>query len=268
MENKKKTKAAKDTEDKPYLNHRKRLRDRYVTAGLDSFSDHEILEYLLFYSIPRRDTKKIAYRVMKEFVSLHRVFEASADEIELRCEVSRNTAILLSSIGPLFRRYELNKWGKHPSFDSTETLGEYIKCLFIGASVEWFYIICFNNRLKLIASERIAEGAVDHVTLYLSEVIRRASVLRPSFMVMAHNHPSGDLNISELDYTVTKEIMNGLMGIGVNLLDHYIVAGDDYDAFSERKILGLIGVEGALKAKKEVNNEFAKKKMSKADNAP
>ena len=268
MTKKKKTKVLQDTEEKSHLKHRNRLRDRFVANGLPSLSDHEIIELLLYHCIPRRDTKELAHKILKEFGSLHRVFEATAGEIERRCKITRNSAVFLSLVGPVTKRYELSKWGQHPSFDSTKALGEYIKCLFIGTSVELFYLICFDNRLKLISAECLAEGTIGRVTLYPLETMRRASVLRPTFVVLAHNHPSGDLNLSQLDISVTQDIKKQLDGIDIILLDHYIVAGDDYEAFSERRIMGLMGINGALAAKKDVQREAqkeAKKKISRAE---
>ena len=126
--------------------HRSRVKKRYMDEGLDNFSDHEVVELLLFYSIPRQDTNALAHRMIKEFGTLHDLFEAHPRDIERRCKVSMSTAILISMVAPLSRLYLKQKWGNRPVVNSSAIAGNYALSLFAGRVYECFYIICLNSQ--------------------------------------------------------------------------------------------------------------------------
>lgn len=112
--------------------HRKRVKERFANEGLDSFNDHQVLELLLFYAIPMKDTNELAHKMIKEYGSLSGLFEADSKDICKRCQVSENTAILVSLIPSLSRRYFKGKWGQKPILNSVTKAGEYAVSLFIG----------------------------------------------------------------------------------------------------------------------------------------
>ena len=229
----------------PHAKHRERMRQRFLKYGLDVMADHEALEMLLFYAIPRKDTNKIAHRVVEEFGNLHNLFDAHALDVMWRCGLTENTAVLIALIAPLARRYSLSKWNGRTSFEDGKALGEYAKSLFIGEASECFYIICLDNNFNLISAEFLERGTDDRIELYPKEILRRVIQRRASYVVLAHNHPSGSMEISAHDIEATNRLRTLLKGVEVEVIDHIVVCGQNYVSFAEKKILGLVGIDGA-----------------------
>lgn len=227
----------------PHAKHRQRMRQRFLKCGLDAMADHEVLELLLFYAIPRRDTNKIAHRIAEEFKNLHNLFDANAVDVARRCGLTENTAILIAMIAPLARRYNLSKWNGRMSFENGKALAEYAKSLFIGETSECFYIICLDNDFKLISAEFLERGTDDRIELYPKEILRRVIQQRASYVVLTHNHPSGSMEISAPDVAATSQLRTLLSGVEVEILDHIVVCGQNYVSFAEKKILGLAGID-------------------------
>jgi len=241
--------------ENPNAGHRIRMRARYKKAGMEAMADHEVLELLLYYAIPRRDTNKIAHNILSEFGSLHSVFEANAIEIQKRCKLSENTATLLSMVAPLAKRYNASKWGMRINFLSTKSLAEYVKTLFIGETVECFYLLCLDNQLGLICAALIGKGTLDRAELYPREIMKCVMFNNAAYVVLAHNHPSGNLAISNADLTTTERLANMLCDVEVGVLDHIICGGKSYVSLAEKRILGLKGVDGTMREKKALADE-------------
>lgn len=219
--------------------HRQRVRDRYLDEGLDGFEDHQVLELLLFYAIPRMDTNEIAHRMIKEFGSLAGLFEADAKDIARRCNISENTAILVSLIPSLSRRYFLCKWGEKPIINSSSKAGEYAVSLLTGRIYEVFYVICLDTQNRVNYADMVHEGTINEAAIYPRLIIETAIRHQASSVILAHNHPGGSIQPSGADISVTKKIVMALDSISIKVLDHIIVAGDRYTSFAERGLLSI-----------------------------
>jgi DNA repair protein RadC len=185
---------------------------------------------------------------MREFGSLHNLFEADATEIQRRCGLSENTATLLSMVIPLARRYDISKWGRRINFASTKSLANYVKTLFIGQTVECFYLLCLDNRASLISATLLERGTLDRAELYPREIMKCVMNSDAAFVILAHNHPSGSLDISDADVLTTRRLISMLSEVEVGVLDHIICCGKNYISFAEKRILGLKGIEGIFKS--------------------
>ncbi|MDR2183899.1 MAG: DNA repair protein RadC [Clostridiales bacterium] len=227
--------------------HRERMRSRFKRGGMEAMADHEIIELLLYYAIPRRDTNKLAHRIMREFGGLHNVFEAGVEEIRKRCGLSENTATLLSMMAPLARRYDISKWGRRISFASTKSLAQYASSLFIGRTVECFYLLCLDNRAALTSATELTRGTLDRAELYPREIMKCVMACDAAYVVLAHNHPSGSLDISEADVQTTRRLVSMLAEVEVGVLDHIICGGKGYVSFADKRIMGLLGIENIAK---------------------
>ena len=239
-----------DKTKNPNAGHRARMRARFAKTGLEAMADHEVLEMLLYYALPRKDTNKLAHGILKEFGSLHSVFEASAAEIQKRCGLTENTAVLLALVAPLARRYNLSKWGRRVSFKDAKSLGEYVNTLFIGETSECFYMLCLDNQVRLICTTMLEKGTLDRTELYPREIVGCALHNNAAYVILAHNHPSGGKTISNADLVTTDRIIKLLAEVEVGVLDHIICCGNDYVSLAEKRLLGLRGVGGAAKEKK------------------
>jgi DNA repair protein RadC len=224
-------------ERKLHEGHRKRVKDRYLSDGLDSFTDHQVLEFLLFYCIPMKDTNELAHKMLREFGTLAGLFEAHPKDICKRCGVSENVAIMVSLIPSLSRRYFTSRWGERPVLSSSSRAGEYVISLFAGRTYEAFYVICLNSQNKVLHAELVHEGTINEAPVYPRIIVEAALRHRASSVILAHNHPGGGLQPSQSDIHVTQKVKAALEAISITLNDHIIAAGDRYVSFAEKGLL-------------------------------
>lgn len=217
--------------------HREKMKQRFVEEGLGSFEDHQVLEMLLFYTIPRKDTNVMAHHLLGRFGTLESLFDASPEEIQRKGEVSRNTAIFLSMVPELARRYMLMKQGKKPVLDSSAKAGHFITSLFIGKSYEAFYVCCLNSQNHLIYAALVHEGTINEAPVYPRLIVETALRYKASSIILAHNHPGGSLKPSGADIEVTRKICDAMKTISIPVIDHMIAAGSNYFSFAENGLL-------------------------------
>lgn len=217
--------------------HRQRVKNRFLGEGLDGFTDHQVLELLLFYCIPMKDTNELAHKLLKEFGSLSGLFEANPKEICTRCKVSENTAILLSLIPSLSRRYFTGKWGTKPMLNSSSTAGQYAVSLFVGRTYEAFYLLCLDAQNRVNYAALVHEGTINEAPVYPRLIVETALRHQASTVILAHNHPGGTLRPSGADKEVTARIVTALGAISIKVADHLIVAGTEYYSFMEHGLL-------------------------------
>jgi DNA repair protein RadC len=218
--------------------HRNRLRKKFIDNGLESFSDHEALELLLFYGIPRRDVNVIAHKIIEDdFKSIVALFEAGPETIARTCGVSVNTAVLISLIIPLYKRYETAKWSGGVTLNSSKEACDYAKGLFIGATDEIMYMICMDSKNRVIYPVEIARGTIDKAPVYPRVIISKVLDHNAASIILAHNHPSGSVIPSHSDLQATSYIRDILEKIEVKVTDHIIVGGSSELSFAEKNIL-------------------------------
>ncbi len=219
--------------------HRKRLRERFAAAGLEAFAPHEVLELLLTYAIPRRDTKPIAYALITRFGSLHAVLQASAAELMQVDGIGENAATLLSMMMPLFRAYHKSAEQDTPVLKNLQQCVDYCKGLFSGERYEKLYVICLDGRMRRLNTVLISSGDVNEVPMFARHVLSAASRCNASGLIITHNHPSGTAQPSHEDILLTDSLAQILSGINVKLFDHVIVSPQDIFSFRRGGLLEL-----------------------------
>ena len=217
--------------------HRQRKKEQFRMHGLDAFADHEVLELLLYYAIPRRDTNPVAHRLMERFGSLDGVFSATVEELEEVEGMGKNAATLLALWMPLYRRVRTKPKAKETVLNSTEQAGQYFMDLFFGMRREELYEACLDAKGKLLACCRIAEGGVDAVNISTRRLVENALKCGASAVILAHNHPSGIALPSPDDNTTTLALWDALRAVGIPLIDHIIVADEDYVSLRDNGLL-------------------------------
>lgn len=225
-------------DDKIHAGHRQRVKERFLKEGLDAFEDHQVLELILFYCIPMKDTNELAHKMIKEFGTLAMLFEADPKDICRRCGVSENTAILISLIPSLARRYFKGKWGNKPVLNSSCKAGEYAISLFAGRTYEAFFVICLDSQNRVNHAALVHEGTINEAPVYPRLIVETALRYQANSVILAHNHPGGSLQPSNADINITKKISVALEAISINVVDHIIVAGDKYMSFAEKGLIG------------------------------
>lgn len=210
-------------EDNLHKGRRQRNRKKFLKSGFTGFADHEKLEFLLYYAIPLRDTNPIAHRLLNKFKTISGVFDASVEQLIQINGIAENSAVLLKLIPEMLKEYTLSKNILQP-MDSTETVCNFFKTHFAGDSNEVIKAAFVDDKLRLIACENIAEGTPGSVYLDIRKLIKFTYMNNSENIIIAHNHPNGDTTPSDEDIRMTAEIYKTLKPVGINLIDHIIVA--------------------------------------------
>lgn len=211
--------------------HRERVKSEFLAHGFnDSTPEHKILEMLLFFGIPRKDTNEIAHDLLNRFGSLAGVFEADVSELKKVDGVGDNAAALLKLMVPVTKRYLSEKKfsKKSDNIVDISNFYEYINLQYFGKTTELFMMTCFDVKGKLTGTDILAEGDNSEVKISIRTVISTALRREAAYAVISHNHPKGFAVPSAEDADATGMINEALKSIKVNLLDHIVVSDDDY----------------------------------------
>lgn len=211
--------------------HRERMRSRYLQEGPDGFADHELLEMLLYGCIPRGDTNPIAHQLLNEFGSLSNLLESDAYEIAKTEGVGLKSAIFLTQLHEVIRRYEREKLGSKPELTSISYCVEYCRRLLSHYTNERFYIICLDSRRRVIHVAKLAEGTVGSVYVSNRQAVEVALRYKSAAVIFCHNHPGGRVTPSNADISLTATLKKLLDAMDVKVLDHIII-GENGNHFS------------------------------------
>ena len=218
--------------------HREHMRRRFLSGGLEPFADHEALELLLFYAIPRRDTNPVAHALMNRYGSLSAVLAAPVEDLQKVEGIGESAAILLKLVPRLCHKARLEDAHRQDLILNTASrAGAYLMEHFAGEKNEVLFQLCLDQKGKLLACKRLGEGGVSSAPLDLRKLVENVILSSASAVILAHNHPSGVALPSTADQAATDRARTALESIGVALEDHIIVADNDFVAFSESGFL-------------------------------
>ncbi|NLO92583.1 MAG: DNA repair protein RadC [Elusimicrobia bacterium] len=218
-------------ETSPHEGHRSRIKKRFRDGGLDGFLDHEVLELLLTYVIHRRDTKPIAWALMKKYGSLSAVLDKNTDEL---CEVpgmGPEAALFLTFQRALIRRYFLDNMKGKNALKSPEDVVQYCRASLEGEKYENFEVIYLTTKNTVINSEKISIGTIDRASVSPRRIVENALKSRAAGLIFVHNHPSGSPNPSKDDIHLTDELGKAARTLGLTVHDHIIVGKSSYYSF-------------------------------------
>ena len=210
-----------------HTGHRKRLRDRFIQNSLENFEKHNILELLLFSSIPRQDTNELAHRLIEEFGSFSGVFDASVEELMKVEGVGESSAVLIKLIPAISKVYLDDKNSVGTLVRSIEECIEFLLPKFTGETTELIYLLCLDNKSKVLGCPLLCRGDLTSVNFTPRKVIETAIKFDATSVILAHNHPRGFALPSVDDINTTKQLMDTLGRVNIRFLDHIIVAGNE-----------------------------------------
>lgn len=214
--------------------HRERMRKRFLESNLPlETPPHEILEMLLFYSIPRKNTNEIAHNLMKKFGSFTGVCNAAPEELMKVDGVSKNTAVLIKLMPAAFHAHRADLANKTREFSSVEDVGVYLLNRYAGIVEEQFSMISLDSGGRFISFDIVAVGDISSVGVSIRKIMKILMRTGATVVVLAHNHPGGIALPSAADLTVTKSIGEALKPIGVHLADHIILVEDDFVSLAQ-----------------------------------
>ena len=212
--------------------HRARLTARFLEEGLDGFSQHNVLELLLFYSVPRKDTNELAHALIDAFGSLSGVLDAPVVELEAVPGVGARTAALLHLMPQLARAY-LSDSERDVCLDSTDKAGRYLLPRFVGRGEETVFLVCVDGKCRAISTTLLFRGSINAAEVNLRSIVATALRHNAAGVILAHNHPGGVALPSPEDLSTTRRIRDALEPVGVRLIDHIIVADRDYVSLAD-----------------------------------
>ena len=228
---KKQTKPSKNVHE----GHRERLRERFLKEGLENFEDHNILELLLFYSIPVKDTNEEAHRLIERFGSLSEVFDAKYEDLCTVKGIGEKTALLIKLMPELFNKYEVDKLNKGVvMLNNANLVAEYSSKYFKGLTNEKLYAMYLDSNCQLLDFQCVGEGNATLTPLNTRKLAEYAYKSNAVSVILIHNHPSGIMAPSKKDIDLTMHIADLMAAIGIRLDDHVII-GNGGDFFSFRK---------------------------------
>lgn len=209
----------------PHANHRDRVRNLFLQSGLNGFSDHNVLELLLFYTKPQGDTNVTAHALIDRFGSLAAVLDAPVEELVKVPGIGQYSAVFLKILPQLARRYSCAQTSERFSFTDRDLLREYVRTQFIGEKNECVLLLSFDAAGKFLQCSRLNSGSVTHLQVDKRQLMETALRTGAVYAALAHNHPGGVPAPSASDVRATQEVAALFSGVNIRLVDHLIAAG-------------------------------------------
>ncbi len=220
-----------------YLGHRKRLKERFAESGIHGLRDYELVELLLSYSIPHRDTKPYAKRLLAVFKNLRSVLEADLKSLEKLGGLPSQSALHFKAMGDLFRLASREQFKRGRPMTGPGDAADFLREQIGARAKEVFAVLFVDHRNHLICYEALQEGTVDHTAVYPREILKKALDLNASGILLAHNHPGGSLEASEGDRQLTRQIVTAARAMGLTVHDHLIVTAEGHFSFRQAGLL-------------------------------
>lgn len=227
----------KQNEKNLHAGHRMRMKEEFLRRGLDSLSEHKVLELLLFYAIPQGDTNGLAHRLIDRFGSLAGVLDASVEDLCAFPGVGKHTAVLLRMIPELCGRYVASRSDLGDIVDCSARVREVLEPYFFGARNERVCLLCLDGKRKVLGVRKITEGSINAAEVTTRRITEEAMSLRASAVILAHNHVSGLAIPSQEDCATTRYLKQVLEPVGIELLDHVVFCDDDMVSMKDSSLL-------------------------------
>lgn len=210
--------------------HRQRMKDGFYKRGFEGLADHEVLEMLLYFGIPQRDTNTLAHSLIERFGSFSGVIDAERTDLLSVKGMSESAACLLKMILPAYTRYMEDISKRKATLTTTQEIVDYLKPYYVGATVEKVYVLCFDSNHHLLACRMINEGDILSSDFDLRKLVSVVLETKANSVVISHNHPHGITLPSRDDVAVTSSAYKLLESLKVKLLDHVIISETSYNS--------------------------------------
>lgn len=220
------------SKDVSHKNHRQRVREKFIKFGLEPFSEIEVLEMLLYYSIPQRDTNVLAHRLLDKFGSLHGVLDADFNELVEVNGISDVSASLIMFHTELYKYLRMNQ-ESDVYLDTSLKVGNFCSKYFYNHTEENLILLSFDSKRKLKCVDVISKGTEVETAFYPRKIIKAIVKNKTNNVILAHNHPGGNTQPSTNDIYITDLISKMLKSIGVTVCDHIICSGQKFFSFSD-----------------------------------
>lgn len=216
--------------------HRARLRQRLAQGG-DALLDHELIEYLLALAIPRRDTKALAYALLREFGGIGGVLTADGEALARVSGMGETATAAIKIAHAAAIRLVQADVAARPVLANWQALLDYLRADMAHHTIERFRVLHLNTRNMLVRDEVMSEGSIDQAAVHVREVIRRALETGSAAIILVHNHPSGDPTPSRADIEITRSIAEAGKRLGIAVHDHIIIGTGGYTSLRAQGLI-------------------------------
>jgi DNA repair protein RadC len=217
--------------------HRARMRDKLLTRGPDALADYELLEMLLYFAMPKGDTKPLAKALINRFGSFAGVLAAPQQTLLETRGLGPHSVAALKLVQAAAIRMSRAEVMERPVLNNWDRLIDYLHAVMAREKIEQFRVLFLDPKNRLIADEAQARGTVNHTPVYPREVVKRALELHATALILVHNHPSGDPTPSRADIEMTREIRQAAAVLSITLHDHLIVGNGRFLSFRQEGLL-------------------------------
>lgn len=216
-----------------HAGHRKRLRENILKSGLENKHEHQVLEYVLSFVIPRKDTNVIAHNLIKKFGSFKNVLHSSPKELQEISGIGEVVAVYLNTLKDVINYYNKSTPQTTTKVLNSYDVAEYFKPFFSNIKQEEFYVACINNKNEIIHYEKLALGSDNNVIIKIKDIMNILNKNLCTTFIVSHNHPEGNCHPSANDISFTKNLYISAHLAGFNLLDHIIIGSKDFYSFRD-----------------------------------
>jgi DNA repair protein RadC len=217
--------------------HRSRMRDKLLNRGPESLADYELLEMLLFFAMPKGDTKPLAKSLINRFGSFPAVLAAPQRELLATRGLGEHSVSALKLVQAAALRMARADVMNRPILKDWDRLMAYLNAALSRERIEQFRVLFLDNKNRLLADEVQARGTVNHTPVYPREVVKRALELQASALILVHNHPSGDPTPSPDDIEMTLDVRAAASVLSITLHDHIIVGNGSWVSLKREGLL-------------------------------
>ena len=223
-----------------HKDHRQRVRARYMKDGIQSMADHNIVEFLLFFGVPYKDTNDMAHELVDKFGNLQGVLDAPVEELMKINGIGENAAALIKLTHDICVKYNESKQNGKLTMATDNRFMDFLSMKYVGESREIVYLLCVDARGRLLQCAKVCEGSPDSATVDNRTIVETAIRFNANDVILAHNHPNGFAVPSVADVKATESLVPLLRALKINLTDHIIVAGDGCYSMAVSKKYGSI----------------------------
>lgn len=218
------------------MGHRKRLRDRFLTTGIDSLQDYEVVELLLTLATPRKDCKQIAKDIIHEYKNLTDVLNSNVEDMRTIKGVGPVNTFGIRLFQEIIKRYSKEKVKSKKMMNCPDLVYDYLRQLIGKEKKEHFVILYIDTHKNLLKSD-VSIGILNASIVHPREVFEKAILNHSSEIIVAHNHPSGDVTPSSEDIATTERLVNAGKLLGITVTDHMIICSNDYFSMREKGLI-------------------------------